>query len=284
MRAAARVLQHAVTARCQPLAVVLNLAIFPLTDHQLYVAVHSAVNLALHLVVGQPVLTLRRCKFVNGTAVGRAAKAVACTPDFEPAGALCAAALQGLGLTLDAWLNFGALQLGAALGGRAPTCNGQSLDAAHAVQLRLEDVVLDAARAIEGAARRTWSCWRAAGAAAERDARAGAGGGPQRAHDRGHGRPERALPLALRRRGVRVRGLPFRVDVTAGLAAVAYGVHGVGEADPFGDDSTGLLGCRCVDAAAGIELLCATAPYVAHVEDDEAAFNATAAHRVRFPG
>ncbi len=31
-------------------------------------------------------------------------------------------------------------------------------------------------------------------------------------------------------------------------------------------------------------LLCATAPYLAHVEDDEAAFNATATHRVRFEG
>lgn len=285
VRAAARVLQHAVTARCQPLAVVLNLAIFPLTDHQLYVAVHSAVNLALHLVVGQPVLTLRRCKFVNGTAAGRAAKAVACTPDFEPAGALCAAALQGLGLALDAWLNFGALQLGAALGGRAPTCNGQSLDAAHAVQLRLEDVVLDAARAIEGRS------------AADLELLASRGGLPRSetlAQVRVVGLSARMIAVtdglnvlyrSLYDGAVFAYGaFPFRVDVTAGLAAVAYGVHGVGEADPFGDDSTGLLGCRCVDAAAGIELLCATAPYVAHVEDDEAAFNATAAHRVRFPG
>jgi hypothetical protein len=31
-------------------------------------------------------------------------------------------------------------------------------------------------------------------------------------------------------------------------------------------------------------LHCATAPYIAHVEDDEAAFNATASHRVSFPG
>ena len=106
VRAAARVLQHTVTARCQPLAVVLNLAIFPLTDHQLYLAVHSAVNLVLHLFVGQPVHTLRRCQFVNGTAVGRVAKAVACTPDFELAGELCATALQGLGLGGEGYLSY----------------------------------------------------------------------------------------------------------------------------------------------------------------------------------
>lgn len=285
MRSAARVLQTTFAERCGPAALVLNLAIFPLTDYQVYLSVHALVNVVLQAVVGLYVHTMRRCHFVRGLDVSNVTKVVACTPDFEPLFDLATTALQSLGLAMDAWLNFAALQLSAALGGRQPTCNGESLDAVGGVQLRLEDVVLDAARAIEG---RTIE---------DIELLAGRGGLPRSetlTKVRVVGLTARMIAvtdgLNVLYRSVydgtvfAYGAFPYSVDVRAGLAAVPYTMHEVGEADPFGDRSTGLLGCTCRDSTAGIVLHCATAPYISHVEDDEAAFNATASHRVSFPG
>lgn len=285
MRAAARVLQKLFAERCGPAALVLNLVIFPLTDYQIYLSVHALVNLVLQTWVGLPVQTMRRCVFVDGLAVTNVTKKVACSPDFLPLFDLATTALQSLGLTIDAWLNFASLQLGAALGGRVPTCNDEPFDADHVVQLHLEDVVLDAARAIEG---RTMQ---------DIELLEGRGGLPRSetlTKVRVVGLTSRMIAvtdgLNVLYRSVydgtvfAYGAFPYSVDVRAGLAAVPYTMHEVGEADPFGDRSTGLLGCTCRDSTAGIVLHCATAPYISHVEDDEAAFNATASHRISFPG
>jgi hypothetical protein len=74
---------------------------------------------------------------------------------------------------------------------------------------------------------------------------------------------------------------PFHVDVRYGLAAVTYG-GGAVEADSDGSARTGLLGCRCVEAPE-FTLLCSTAPYVQHIDDDLAGLNASSVHRVAFP-
>ena len=285
LRAGARVLQRTVATRCAPAALVLNLAVFPFTDYQLYLSVHALANFVLQGAVLQWVQLARRCAFVKGLPVSAVAKTVGCSPDYGSLFELATTALQSLGLTVDAWLNFAALQLSAALGGRQPTCNGESLEAVGGVQLRLEDVFLDAGRAIEG---RT---------IADIELLAGRGGLPRSetlAKLRVVGLSARMIAvtdgLSVLYRSVydgtvfAYGAFPFGVDVRAGLAAVPYTTQQVGEADPFGDRSTGLLGCTCRDSTAGIVLHCATAPYIAHVEDDEAAFNATASHRVRFPG
>jgi hypothetical protein len=285
LRAVARVLQGIFNTRCSPAALVLNLAIFPLTDYQIYLSVHALVNLVLQAFVGLPVQTMRRCAFVGGLEVNNVTKMVACSPDFKPTFDLATTALQSLGLAIDAWLNFASLQAGAALGGRVPTCNDEPFDADHVVQLHLEDVVLDAARAIEG---RTIQ---------DIELLAGRGGLPRSetlTKVRVVGLTARMIAvtdgLNVLYRSVydgtvfAYGAFPYSVDVRAGLAAVPYTMHEVGEADPFGDRSTGLLGCTCRDSTAGIVLHCATAPYISHVEDDEAAFNATASHRISFPG
>ncbi len=74
---------------------------------------------------------------------------------------------------------------------------------------------------------------------------------------------------------------PLAVDVCFGLAAVTYGCS-VAEADSAGDSRTGLLGCRCVDTPE-FTLLCVTAPYVQHIDDDLACLNTSSVHRVSFP-
>ena len=273
--------------RCPAPALVLNILIFPLTDYQIYLSAHAFVNTFLHTMIALPVQTIRRCEAVRSNPrVGEVAKAVACTPDFDPLFDKATTALQSLGLAVDAWLNFMSLQLSSALGGTLPTCNGENLGSDNLrVQLGLEHVVLDAARAIEGRTR------------ADLEILAGRGGLPRSetlAKVRVVGLTSRLIAvtdgLNVLYRSVydgsvfAYGAFPYPVDVRAGLAAVPYTTHSVGEADPFGDSSTGLLGCACRDAAAGIVVHCATAPYLSHVEDDEAAFNATAAHRVDFPG
>jgi hypothetical protein len=236
VRAAARVLQGALVERCAGPALVLNIAIFPLTDYQIYLAGHAFANVLLQGVVGLPVQTLRRCEAARGRArLGDVAKHVACTPDFEPLFDLVTTAMQSLGLAADAWLNFLVLQLRAALQGRPPTCNCERVDAAHAVQLRLEDVVLDAARAIEG---RTH---------ADLELLASRGGLPRSetlAKVRVVGLTSRLLSVTdgenVLYRSVydgavfAYGAFPFPVDVRAGLAAVPYATSDVGEADPFG--------------------------------------------------
>ncbi len=47
MRAGARVLHCTVATRCDPAALMLNLAVFPLTDYQLYLSVQAMVNFVL---------------------------------------------------------------------------------------------------------------------------------------------------------------------------------------------------------------------------------------------
>lgn len=46
---------------------------------------------------------------------------------------------------------------------------------------------------------------------------------------------------------------------------------------------TGLLGCKCVDEPE-FSLLCATAPYVQHIDDELAGLNASSVHKVTFAG
>jgi hypothetical protein len=73
----------------------------------------------------------------------------------------------------------------------------------------------------------------------------------------------------------------FVVDVWLGLAAVSYRGSET-ETDSSGDTRTGLLGCTCVDQPI-FTLLCATAPYVQHVDSDTDRLQRLATHTVSFP-
>ena len=73
----------------------------------------------------------------------------------------------------------------------------------------------------------------------------------------------------------------FAVDVWLGLAAVSY-IGSATETDSSGDARTGLLGCTCVDQQV-FTLLCATAPYVQHVDIKTDRLKELATHTVSFP-
>jgi hypothetical protein len=73
----------------------------------------------------------------------------------------------------------------------------------------------------------------------------------------------------------------FAVDVRLGLAAVSYSCSET-ETDSSGDARTGLLGCTCMDQPV-FTLLCATAPYVQHVDIDTDGLRQLETHTVSFP-
>ena len=89
---------------------------------------------------------------------------------------------------------------------------------------------------------------------------------------------------------------PFAIDVRLGVAAVSYSGSSA-ETDGSGDARTGLLGCLCIDgngangANEGFHLLCATAPYLQHIEDNEDQndegggnrFKTDSTHTITFP-
>ncbi len=82
---------------------------------------------------------------------------------------------------------------------------------------------------------------------------------------------------------------PFPVDVRLGLAAVSYS-GSAAETDGTGDARTGLLGCSCIDGLEGLQLLCATAPYLQHIDndgsdagEDSVKFSTDTIHTISFP-
>lgn len=65
MRQAFLTVQDIIAGHCGLAALVLNLAIFPLSDHQLYAAVHTGVNALVYSMIGLPIATIRRCEYVS---------------------------------------------------------------------------------------------------------------------------------------------------------------------------------------------------------------------------
>jgi len=274
-RQAAQSLQGAIANSCGLAAIVLNLAMFPLCDYHLWAAVHGGVNTVLYTVVGMPISTWRRCEALGDARGLRPVHVkVGCTPDWQPVAAMAESALASLGNALDNWMNAAAVLVNERVSGRAHACE---------TNVPLKEIVLDAARAIEGLE------------SVE---------ALQRLQGRG------GLPEGETLRSVRVVGLthnmfgvtdgksvlyrsahdgyvlafgawPLHVDVRFGLAAVSYGGSSA-DADSEGSARTGLLGCRCHDEPE-FTLLCATAPYVQHIDDGLAGFNASSMHKVVFP-
>ena len=228
----------------------------------------------LFTAVGLPIATWRRCRALDGVpgllAVHRS---VGCTPDWEPVAALAEAALARAGDVVNNWLNAAAVLVWEQLSGEEPTCGRE---------LRMSEVVLDAARAIEGL--------ESVDALVRLQ---GQGGIPQSetlqrvrvvgltAHLFGVSDGKSVLYRSPHDGYVLAFGAwPFPVDVRLGLAAVTYG-GSLLEADTTSDARTGLLGCRCVDEPE-FALWCATAPYVQHVDDELAGLNASSVHKVTF--
>lgn len=280
-RQAVQSVQGMVAKSCGIAAVVLNLAMYPLADVHVYAAIHAAVNTVVFTCIGMPVSTWRRCRSLeqrareSPSALRSVHVKVGCTPDWQPVAAMAESALESVGKALDNWLNAAAIVVHERTTGSAFSCEAN---------VPLKQIVLDAARAIEGL--------ESVEALEKLQGRNGA-------------------PESETLRSVRVVGLtpmlfgvtdgrsvlyrsahdgyvlafgawPVHVDVRYGLAAVTYGGSAT-EADSSGAARTGLLGCRCVETPE-FSLVCATAPYVHHIDDELAGLNTSSLHSVSFRG
>jgi len=276
MRQAALSLQTVIASHCGLVALVLNLGLFPFSDHQLYVAVHSALNTMIYTIFGLPITTIRRCEYIKSKHFSDVVKSIACTPDWQPVADLWTNGLLALGDVLTNWMNIAAMLIQQKITGVTIKCDKEVL---------MESFVQDAAIAIEGGeslqALQTLTF-------------------------------NNGLPMSETLKKIRVIGLsdklmavtngkgilyrsahdgyvwayggwPFKVDVSFGLAAITYAGSNL-ETDTRGGTRTGLLGCQCADTPAGIELACATAPYVQHIDDNDENFNQSAAHTISFAG
>ena len=141
MRQAFVSVQHIIAGHCGLVAMVLNLAVFPLSDHQLYAAVHTGVNALVYSMIGLPIATIRRCAYVNKHDFSAVAKAVACTPDWQPVGDLLSNSLLALGDVLTNWMNVGAMLIQQKITGYTAKCT---------TELDMSAYVEDGAKAIEG--------------------------------------------------------------------------------------------------------------------------------------
>ena len=162
-RNAGLIFQRILILNCGVVGKILTVATFPLSDHNLYFSIHAFVNTWLHLFVGLPISTIRRCEAIQQKDMGFGfvtdfQQAISCTPDWAPFFQYFNTFLDSAASVLDAWSNFAYLQLRTFLTGKLPTCSDVPVDVLEAdfeaslgmEQLDLENVVLNAARAIEG--------------------------------------------------------------------------------------------------------------------------------------
>jgi hypothetical protein len=285
-RQAALALRRVLATHCGVGALVLNFLLFPLAELHLYAAIHTTANTVVYGIIGLPLSTIRRCEVAKRQSGSKlqdfslVQETVACTPDWQPLAEIMTSALESWGELLNSWSNAAALLAQQSIG-------VESQKSARCQEsVRMSNIVLDAARAIEGL-ESVEALERLQGNA---------------------GLPDSETLLRVRVVGVTPRlfgvtdgkavlyrgahdgyvwaygAWPFAVDVRLGLAAVSYSGSET-ETDSSGDARTGLLGCTCVDTEnnVGFKLMCATAPYLQHVDSDTQGLKDLATHTVTFP-
>jgi len=274
-RQAALIFQRILILNCGIVAKILITATFPITDENLYFAIHSFVNTWLHLFIGLPIQTLRRCEAIQKQDIGfgfvtEFQKAIGCTPDWQPFFQYLNTFLDSAASVLDSWMNFAYVQLRTFLTGKLPTCSDVPVDVLEAdyeaslgmEQLDLENVVLNAARAIEG---------RTVDDLLTLASRNGLPRSETLSKVRIIGVGDRIIAvtdgLAVLYRSIysgfvlNYAAFPYHVDVRYGLASVSYSSSPI-EFTPQDENQLGLIGCTCEDVKNGIRVHCATAPFL----------------------
>lgn len=243
-------LQYVLANTCATTALIVNLATFPLVDFNLYKTIHCIANVPLQGVVSLVLSTLRRCDYLRAIKATDVEIAVGCTPDFLPFLSMFVEALRAFGRLVDNWLNSAVSLVLEALTGAQPTCSG------WAVNVAVDEVVQVF------------------------------GVGPARV--RVLGLTEKSVAItdgvsAMYRSGTHQAwasyAWPFPVRVTNGVAAVQATLSIDGD---DGDGRTGLLGCECLDTPDGIALACASVALLSTASDDDALYNASTIHNVKF--
>lgn len=235
-------------------AVAVSLAMFPLTDFNLYKAVHCLVNILLGPVYGV-VATTSRCRYLQSTTASPGyspvEQAVGCTPDFLPIVAVWVEMMRALGALIDNWLNTVAVVVLESVTGQSSSCAGW----------QLETTVSEAAQVFEASVSRVRVVGLTEKTVAITD----------------------GLHAMYRSDYTQTWGSfmwPMPISVQNGVAAVQATL--ASEGDDARELRTGLLGCSCIDVPGGIELACATVPLMGANLDLDSEYNASTIHNVQF--
>eukprot|EP00960_Hanusia_phi_P024652 726561-Hanusia_phi.AAC.2 len=224
-----------VTFTCPSINALLDLVTFPLSDINLYKALHCLVNAALNLFVQTPYVTLYRCRRGMELQMPDVQRRILCTPDFKPSIDLLVAGLRFLGQAVDNWMDISLVILQTLFTGSAPEC------APVPIQLSYENA--DAVALFGGNYRAVVGL--TPGMYAVTDGRS----------------TEYHVFYKQVTREIAYQNWPFPVEPMYGIAAVRYGQ--LPETDTAGGMTTGMLGCECLDVeGVGAQITCAIVPYL----------------------
>ena len=249
-------IQSMLQGSCSSSSSVVTLLMYPLIDYNMYKAVHGAVNAVLHLFVTMPIWTSNRCLYGEKTTdheYSDVEKKVMCVPDLSAIQSILRGTMQSFGAFVDNYLDIALVVVQNSVTGSAPTCVHPTV---QAVWEGAADVFGTQKLQVVGLTPSLYAV--TDGTSVLYQSMSGAG----------------------MRSSFALNTWPFLVDLSHGLAAVRY--SDANDPDDEGDERTGIFGCRCVDEADGLQILCASVPYQTHIAEDEAENEAATVHRVRF--
>jgi hypothetical protein len=252
----ATTLQAILTTSCVPVTNTLTLVIYPLLDINLYKAIHGLVNTFLHGLISLPILTRNRCLYAHETtdyAYTDVEKMMMCMPDVAPLTTVAVSTLRSTGMLVDNWLDTVLVVAENSVTGVVRSCAAPALPL---VWRNASDVFGTSEMRVVGLTPSLYAITDADSIVY-------------------HSMVGASLRVAYA-----LHAWPFKIDLSAGVAAVMY--NAVPDVDDAGDGRTGLLGCRCVDADAGIEVVCASVPFQHHLADDVQQLLEYTVHHVRF--
>ena len=249
-------IQSMLQGSCSSSGSVVTLLMYPLIDYNMYKAIHGGVNAVLHLFVTMPIWTSNRCLYAEKTTdheYSAVEKKVMCVPDLSAIQSILRGTMQSFGAFVDNYLDIALVVVQKSVTGSAPTCVHPTV---QAVWEGAADVFGTQKLQVVGLTTSLYAV--TDGTSVLYQSMSGAG----------------------MRSSFALNTWPFLVDLSHGLAAVRY--SDANDPDDEGDERTGIFGCRCVDEADGLQILCASVPYQTHIAEDEAENEAATVHRVRF--
>ena len=262
MQQAVTNVQGVLLLSCSPIAFMIEFALYPLTDFNLYKAVHCLFNFVLSTVVTLPLMTIKRCRYAqrNNDYFFPEEVAVMCVPDFAPWVSALNEGLRAGGRLVDNWLDVGLAMVERVQGKNQDLCS----------RARQPGAVVADASAFFGAPEGVLDYVQLT------EAMSAVTDGQSTLYYTNTDSTFSEMAIG---------NWPFAVEPAWGVAAVRAG--GADDADMQADTRTGLLGCQCVDeAVAGshhtrLRVLCAAVPY-AGFHDNETAYNASTVHEILF--
>jgi hypothetical protein len=254
--------QSVLVLSCSPIVFMIEFFLYPLTDFNLYKAVHCIFNFVLSTVVTLPLMTIKRCRYAqkNNDYFFPEEVSVMCVPDFAPWVSTLNEGLRAGGRLIDNWLDVGLAMVERVLGKNQDLCSRErqpgtlvadSSTFFSAPQSVLKYVQLTQAMSAVTDGQSTLYYTNTDSTFSE----------------------------------MAIGNWPFPVEPSWGVAAVRAG--GTEDSDIQADPRTGLFGCQCVDEpVAGslhtrLRVLCAAVPYVGF-HDNETAHNASTIHEIIF--